>query len=299
MKKKLLVLSAIIISVLCALCLSACGRNKKPQTVYDDSGVEYELSYNNTAYTVSDCSADATDVEIRSECNGLPVISIRSNAFRECKNLIGVVIPDSITDIGERAFYNCSSLTRVAIPNGITRVENDTFFGCRGLAEIETPNGITRIGHRAFQYCSGLERVDIPSGVVSIGDGAFQYCWKLNNITIPSSVTSIGSEAFYECFGLTSIEVPNSVTSVGEDAFYGCYHLLEAEMPTNALSSLTIERNLQKLVINGGNASIRSYMFKFSGISHLTNLTISSAVTVIEPNCMPNINTAGIYCHAP
>ena len=295
MKKKLLLISGIIIAALCALCLLGCGRRKQ-EYVYDSSGVVYRLSYNDTAYVVSRYNGEATEVEILSECEGLPVIGIDNGAFREKKNLIGVVIPDSITDIGERTFYNCSGLKYVTIPSGITRIDYEAFFGCRGLEEIEMPNGITRIDHGAFQYCSGLESVTIPYGVTSIGESAFGGCSGLKRMTIPESVTEISRWAFSGCVGLTSIEIPRSVTRVGQDVLDGCVNITEAEVPTGALSSLPKD-NLQTLVINGGSDSMRSYMF--DGASKLTSITISSAVKVIETNVIPYIETAVIYCEAP
>ena len=39
------------------------------------------------------------------------VTSIGNSAFSGCDNLTGVVIPDSVTSIGDHAFYDCSNLT--------------------------------------------------------------------------------------------------------------------------------------------------------------------------------------------
>ena len=47
------------------------------------------------------------------------ILSIGSNAFRGCTNLVDVHIPNSITDIGDFAFSGCYSLTDAIIPDSV------------------------------------------------------------------------------------------------------------------------------------------------------------------------------------
>jgi len=116
-------------------------------------------------------------------------------------------------------------LTSIIIPNSVTSIGNGAFFKCSGLTSVTIPNSVTSIGDDAFAYCTGLTSVTIPNSVTTIGDYAFCGCGGLTSITIPNSVTSIGDRAFFGCSGLTSVTIGNSVTTIGEYAFWDCQNL--------------------------------------------------------------------------
>ena len=118
-----------------------------------------------------------------------------------------LVIPNSVTSIGDYAFYGCCSLTSVTIPNNVTSIGEYAFRGCNNLTSVtinsneivsknytSNSNLISIFGSQVIEYI-------IAGGVTSIGDYAF-YAWngisELTYVTISNSVTSIGEGAFYE-----------------------------------------------------------------------------------------------------
>lgn len=143
-------------------------------------------------------------------------------AFRHCRSLTSITIPNSVTSIGGDAFYGCSSLTSIIIPNSVTSIGYYAFRNCNGLQSITIPNSVTIICDFAFSGCSSLTSITIPNSVTSIGEGAFYKCISLTSVTIPNSVTSIGREAFYGCSGLISVTIPNSVKEISYLAFSEC-----------------------------------------------------------------------------
>ena len=164
------------------------------------------------------------------------VTSIGEYAFSGCSGLTSVTISDSVTSIGEHAFSGCSGLTSITIPNSVTSIGDRVFYGCSRLTSVTIPDSVTSIGDYAFEGCSGLTSVTIPDRVTSISRGAFYKCTGLTSITIPNSVTSIGDYAFEGCSGLTSITIPNSVTNIGEGTFSYCYGLTSVTIPDSVTS---------------------------------------------------------------
>ena len=138
-----------------------------------------------------------------------------------------LVIPDSVTTIGEEAFYNCSSLTSVTIPDSVTSIGEKAFYNCSSLTSVTIPDSVTTIGDYAFRDCSSLTSVTIPNSVTMIGEYAFYGCGSLTSVTIPNRVTTIGDDAFAYCSSLTSVTIPDSVTTIGYGAFVGCSSLQE------------------------------------------------------------------------
>ena len=47
-----------------------------------------------------------------------------------------IVIPDSVTSIGDRAFMECNSLTSITIPASVKSVGAQAFAHCSSLKEI-------------------------------------------------------------------------------------------------------------------------------------------------------------------
>jgi len=167
--------------------------------------------------------------------------SINSNMTRWItSSLEEVVIPNSVTYIGESTFADCSGLTNINIPDSVTSIDRFAFSACSGLTNINIPDSVTSIGESAFSGCSGLTSINIPDSVTSIGLGAFSGCSGLTNLNIPDSVTNIGKSAFSNCSGLTSIVIPDSVITIGESAFSYCKSLANITIGNSVTS---IERN--------------------------------------------------------
>ena len=139
---------------------------------------------------------------------------IASRAFRDCRQLSEITIPDSVLYIDSEVFRDCRGLTDIRIPDSEVDIRDKAFMLCTGLTNLTIGNGVKSIEYAAFAGCVELANVTIPNGVVNIGDCAFSGCDKLANIVISESLNHIGSYAF------------GGIACVDEWAFDGCRNLI-------------------------------------------------------------------------
>lgn len=173
-------------------------------------------------------------LEIPAEVNGYQVVAVGPGAFLNCKHLTEVVLPTSVTRIGDWAFMN-TGLTTMRLPQ-LTHLGEGALSGCDQLTEIEIPGSLKKVGQFAFDESEYLEKVVIQSGVTEIARCAFVFCYRLQTLEwqSPATVKKIGSLAF-KCTDFTSVTLPASLTMIGEGAFSVCTNLqkvvCEAEVP--------------------------------------------------------------------
>ena len=221
------------------------------------------------------------------------VTSIGDSVFYGCDSLSEIVIPSSVTSIGKVAFYGCRSLSKIVIPSSVTSIGDSAFYGCDSLSEIVIPSSVTSIGDSAFYGCRSLSEIVIPSSVTSIGDSAFSGCRSLSEIVIHSCVNSIGNSAFHGCNSLSGIVIPPSVTSIGDWAFSGCDSLSKIVIPSSVTSIGDFAfygcGSLSEIVIPSSVTSIGHSTF--SGCRSLSEIVIPSSVTSIGDNAFPGCDS--------
>lgn len=83
---------------------------------------------------------DLSDATGLTEWTATRLISIRdeeeSPVFQECENLVEIVLPKTITEIGNYAFYDCTSLESVTIPDSVTEIGWQAFDYCTSLKSV-------------------------------------------------------------------------------------------------------------------------------------------------------------------
>ncbi|MBR6806782.1 MAG: leucine-rich repeat protein [Clostridia bacterium] len=156
---------------------------------------------------------------------------IGNSAFKKCRKITSITVPESVTYIGSSAFENCDSLLNITLPKKITKINSWTFKYCSSLIYISVPVSVESIGDAAFEGCYSLKEIKIPSKIKSIGNWAFKNCSGLVNVTFSEGIETIGNYSFKECDSLESITIPNGCKKLGEGAFKWCDELRDVTLP--------------------------------------------------------------------
>ena len=197
----------------------------------DDTSTElrFELNYDGESYSVVGIgSCHATELIIPGTYNGLPVTQIANSAFSEFHgSFTSVVIPNSVTVIGDSAFEGCTLLESVEIPDSVTSIGSCAFMDCTALKKIVIPNSVTYMGSKAFFNCTSAKNLYISEGLTSISWAAFGFCQSLVSVHLPESIESIEMSGFTYCTSLRTVFIPEKLASIGSMAFDGSTSLFD------------------------------------------------------------------------
>lgn len=191
---------------------------------------------------------------------GRSVTSLKIGAFKDCKELAAVIIPDSVEKIRNGAFKGCEALTDLKLSNKLRTLYSEAFMNCSSLAKIDLPDALNNIGAYAFSG-TAISSLTIPANVKGIGMSVFANCPNLTSIAvnekngdfysenncilkkkdrslcagiktsvIPDYVKDIGVGAFAGTIGLTEIVLPDSVENIGILAFVDCPDLVSVKL---------------------------------------------------------------------
>ncbi len=242
---------------------------------FEVDGIGYKKITENTVQLTDWENAGGTaSIPERVPGTDLTVVSIGKKAFFYNYSLKNVVMPDTITEIGNSAFHG-SGITDITLSENLTVIGTYAFAGTADLnITLELPDSVTAIGSAAFLN-SGITRIRLPEDYPCLPDEICLGCNKLKKAVLPKNLTVIGEKAFYNCKALTTIALPESCTEIWLQAFYGCSSLARLELPPNLTS---IETGA------------------FSGCSSLETLNFPDSLTNIENSAFYNtgLNEAAI-----
>lgn len=141
-----------------------------------------------------------------------------------------IVMPSTLSVIGDGAFYYALALRSVTFNEGLENICREAFYGCSSLKEIIIPDSVTSISrysvtsagstssnYYTFAYCTSLERVVLGSNVTKIGKYTFYGCSSLKEIEW-GGVTALYGYAFAAC-GFEELTLPEQITSFNTYAF--------------------------------------------------------------------------------
>ena len=231
-------------------------------------------------------------------------------AFRDCKALKQVTLPDQLVTMPKHTFADCTSLETVTFGTGLTSIGNWAFSGCSSLQAADFPASLDSIGEGGFSGCTSLAEVHLNEGLETIGAGAFDGVafgrQDLSGaiisepLTIPGSVTKIGGAAFRNSVCLEVVEFENGAAELVMDsgyqyegnqgAFKGCKALKQVTLPDQlvTLPKHTFDgcTSLEEVQFGVNLKSIGNSAFE--GCSSLQWLYPQDSLETIEANAFTN-----------
>lgn len=253
--------------------------------------VKTELDDVPNKFVVTEAKRVVKSTAITYPANEIPEDAFYNNATADRKTTLNtVILPTSLTSIGNDAFMN-TSLTTINFPITLLKIGDWAFSGCSSLVNVSFPSSVQTIGYAAFlntklstvnlancsymktisdytfQQCS-LTNVTLPKSIESIGQYAFSMCPNINmiDLNVNTSLNTISDFAFWQCANLDNIKLSNSVDSIGYGIVLQCGKLtnIAVDSDNHNLSSsdgVLFDKNQTKLICYSPGKSETKYIF--------------------------------------
>ncbi|MBQ8448638.1 MAG: leucine-rich repeat protein [Clostridia bacterium] len=219
--------------------------------------------------------------------------------YNKKKNIIEIIMPNSIKKLDFHGFANCSLLKRIVLSSEITNLPGSFFWDCGNLTEVSLPEGLVQIESNAFWSCSQLTSIKLPSTLKKIGADAFSNCKKLSDISLPDNLEYIGEKAFHYCNALKKIEIPANLKDIGGNPFSN----INAEITVSPRNKRFFVKDKNLYKINYGGNTLVAYIpkkgessfdipknitsigdYAFASCRNLSYVSIPNGVTSIGKN---------------
>lgn len=213
---------------------SLCVFHRKGEQVNPASDFAYTADGGEV--TITDYTGTSEHVLIPDAIDGLPVTALADKAFYE-KHVTTVVVPDSVTEIGDLCFS-----------------------GDNYLVSLTLPDGLAELSYGALESCFRLMDFNLPKELKKISGSALQYNYYLTHLTLPSSLTEIEQLNFIGLHGLQSLTLAEDDAAFKLDETNG---LLMTADGTRLLHCFSDISPAEEIILPEGMKTIDPFAFHY------------------------------------
>ncbi len=229
--------------------------------IYEDSDTTFNYyKLNDGTYGISLTEAGLSQggkITLPETHKSKNVTAIMAGGFKNC-SATQILFPNShITTIDYEAFF-CSHITKIVLPYTLSAIGDSAFYGCNNLTSVTFTNSSKTSDACSVSDDEGVEYSELSK----IPDFCFFKCNKLSELNLPYKIAEIGYEAFYGCVNLnTSIYFSSYLKTIRSRAFQSCVNLKEIYIPTAFFTST--DTDIEAHAFNNCSSDLKFY---FSGI---------------------------------
>ncbi len=232
------------------------------------TGLSFALCEDGESYALTGIGSETKKGFIVPESyKGKPISRVEAGAFDANTTLEAVVLPNRITEIGDRAFAQCTALRYLVLPEALALVGRDAIYPNGNLQTTAYENALY-LGSETQPYLyllkgknASITKCTVHADTKFVGSGAFDGCTKLANVVLPDSIVSVAQGALGTAKNVTMpAHVISAVSGAGRYADtvrFGSAHL-------------------ENITVRGGKVDA----FAFYGCANLKSVTLQNVTSI-------------------
>ena len=226
----------------------------------------------NNAFSSKSGYETITSVVFEKDENGNCALTSIGNVAFKYQKFPSIVIPKSVTNLGNNSFSYNPELTSFTFEEGtkITSFGTSLIRACTKIESFTVPKSVTTLGELDFANCtaltsvvfeegskltvtgtstfkeSGIVSIVFPESLVFVGTTSakaptintygnlFEKCASLKSVTFGSKTTHLAGKMFLDCTALETVTIPDTVTMICAYTFQNCTSLKTVNFGENS-----------------------------------------------------------------
>lgn len=209
------------------------------------------------------------------------VTTLGNYVFRNSK-LTSVVVPETITSVGNGVFSGCVDLRTAQFLAPVVKMSSSMFSGCTSLTSVTIGDSVTELGDSALAN-TALTAVDLKN-VNKLGQKVFENCTSLKSVTINAENIEVSSygNTFMGVSGVQFVVPEGGKLTADGGILYAQVDVTDSDGKiTGTVNKLLVNLDTRKdVVVKEGTQEIARNAFRYN--TYVETVTLPESVTTID-----------------